>query len=381
MSDKQVRVNVSVAINKAAIRKERRNGRDVIIVPSATMPDDVVMNRIKYPKDEIAKSFGSLNRKPAPLGHPYRNGQFISASDPEGLNISYIGAWNENVKRENGRVFIDKVIDVEFAKQSNGGKALLEAIDKGDPIHTSTGLLCMLEPVSNDEKVDFIAHDIEFDHDAILMGESGAATPDQGVGMLVNGQKVEVINSALDEAERELDWAGMHLIRTLGRIEEATAWEKMKAAILKLMGGGDPDVKPKENDMNDVTKEMFDQLSAKVNALAEPLTEAKVNELVTNSVTAAIKPLTDAMAATNAAAKAKEDADKAALVANIVKAALLTEAVANSLTLDALRELEKTIKPAKAFGLNAAFASTNKDDGFGTYDPNSAIDEAVKGVH
>ena len=44
----QVRVNIRCLANTAAIRREKRNGRDVIVVPSATMPDDVIMNGIRY---------------------------------------------------------------------------------------------------------------------------------------------------------------------------------------------------------------------------------------------------------------------------------------------------------------------------------------------
>src|SRR6478752_9396908 len=96
----QVRVNVRTLANVNAVRKEKRNGRDLVIVPSATLPDNIIMNGIKYPAEEIAKSYQTLNRSPAPLGHPLVNGKFVSARDPEGLNIGYIGAWNENVRQD-----------------------------------------------------------------------------------------------------------------------------------------------------------------------------------------------------------------------------------------------------------------------------------------
>ncbi|KAK0340490.1 hypothetical protein LTR94_030297, partial [Friedmanniomyces endolithicus] len=156
----QVRVNIRTLANSAAIRREKRNGRDVIIVPSATLPDDVVMNDILYPAAEIAKSFKSLERTPAPLGHPSINGKFLSARDPEGLNQGWIGAWNENVRQEKGRVLLDKVIDVERANQCEGGKRVLNAIEKGDPVHTSTGLLAMLDAANGDVPYKFTARDI-----------------------------------------------------------------------------------------------------------------------------------------------------------------------------------------------------------------------------
>lgn len=131
---KQARINVRTRVNAASIRRERRAGRDVIVVPSATLPDGIVMNGVRYPAAAIEKGFGSLEGTPAPLGHPTVEGQFVSASDPRGMVRGFVGAWNENVRRESGRVLIDKVIDVEYAKQLDGGRAVLEAIEKGAPI-------------------------------------------------------------------------------------------------------------------------------------------------------------------------------------------------------------------------------------------------------
>ena len=147
---KTVRVNVRHAIDNSSIRRQRRDGRDYVIVPSATMPDGIVMNRIRYPADAIAKSFASLENTPAPLGHPTIEGAFVSAKDPEGLARGWIGAWNRNVRRENGRVLVDKVIDVATANQLDGGKAVMAAIEKGEPIHSSTGLFAVLTAVQNE---------------------------------------------------------------------------------------------------------------------------------------------------------------------------------------------------------------------------------------
>lgn len=362
---KQVRVNVTTKVNSSSIRRERHNGRDVIVVPSATMPDEVVMNGIKYPADEIAKSYASLERTPAPLGHPTINGAFVSAMDPEGINRSYIGAYNANVTRDRGRVFLDKIIDVEFASQTNGGKAVLAAIEQGEPIHTSTGLLCMLEAVANAEDHEYVARDIVFDHDAILLGEDGAATPAQGVGMLVNGARVDVINSTLSQVESEIDWAGMRLVDAITQRDKATAWERIKSAIMEAISTSarEPETSTKDDDMT-VTTEQFDQLSAKVNALAETLSSDKVSELVTNAVAAAIKPVTDDIAAVKAANAAKEETEKADLVAKIVKANTLSEEAAKGLTLEALRELAPKAKPGAAAPLNAAFTGGAKSATF-----------------
>ena len=355
---KTVRVNIRSVANTAAVRKEKRNGRDVVIVPSATLPDNIIMNGVLYPAEEIAKSFKGLERTPAPLGHPKIGGKFVSARDPEGINQGYVGAWNENVRQEGGRVLLDKVIDIEVASRSEGGKAVLAAIAAGGPIHTSTGLLAMMEPVANDKTHSRIARAYAFDHDAILLGEDGAATPDQGVGMLVNAngdaEEIEVINSSLvEDADREIDWAGTRLVEALKRRDSIGTWERMKTAILEAVGLSErePTTNQKEDEMAD--DKQLDALSGEVKTLSEA-----INKLVTGlpeALANAVKPITDAQAAMVANQKAKDDAELGDLVAKIVKANLMDEATAKELTLNAARVLAKQAEPGRAATLNSAF--------------------------
>lgn len=376
---KQVRVNIRSLANVKAVRKEKRNGRDLMIVPSATLPDNVVMNGIKYPAEEIEASFATLNRTPAPLGHPIINGKFVSARDPEGINVGYVGAWNENVRRENGRVYLDKVIDVEVANRSEGGKAVIDAINKGEPIHTSTGLICSLEAANDGGEYKHIARNMVFDHDAILLNEEGAATPDQGVGMLVNAngeqQEIEVINSALSEADRELDWAVDSLARALERRERAPMLERMKSAILDAFSGigRDPSLNNQENDMT-VSKEQFDALEAKVNALTESVSDEKLGKTIGDAVANAVKPLTDNLAEMKANQEAKDKAELDGLVEKIVKANILDEEAAKELTLNAARKLAEKAKPGKAAALNSATALGNDNDDFADVDLNAAME-------
>lgn len=361
---KTVRVNIRSVANAAAVRKEKRNGRDVVIVPSATLPDNVVMNEIMYPAAEIAKSFKSLDRTPAPLGHPTINGKFVSARDPEGINIGWIGAWNENVRQEKGRVLLDKVIDVERANQSEGGKAVLAAIEAGGPVHTSTGLLCMLDAANGDVDYKHTARDIVFDHDAILLDEAGAATPEQGVGMLVNAkgetEEIEVINSSItDEADRGLDWAIEHLAQALERRERAGWLEQFKSAIMKLIPGSErsPSTNTKEDDMA-VSDEQFAALSAEVKTLSEGM--AKMGETVGTAVANALKPVLDAQAELVANQQAKDDEEHADLVAKVVKANLLDEVTAKATPLNTLRALAPKTVPGKAAPLNSAMGTGDK---------------------
>jgi hypothetical protein len=381
---KQVRVNVRTTVNSAKIRRERRDGRDVIIVPSATLPDGVVMNGVRYPADEIAASFATLDGTPAPLGHPTMNGNFVSASDPRGMVRGFVGAWNENVRQENGRVLLDKVIDVDFAKQLEGGKSVLNAIEKGEPIHTSTGLLCNLETCNGDQPdgAKHVAKNILFDHDAILIGEDGAATPDQGVGMLVNkavdgdGREIEVINSALEDAARELDWAADSALRAAERMARVPVLERIKSAIMEAIGASEREPSANEGDAEMADEKQLEELSAKVNTLSETV-EGLVKGLP-DLIGNAVKPLTDNLEAMQNAQNAKDEAEKADLVNKVVKANVLTEDEAKATPLNVLKSLANKAEPGKAAALNAGGFGGGDADEWAGYDLNTEIDKEAK---
>lgn len=366
---RHIRVNVRNVTN-AKPRDAMRNGRKVKVVPSATLPDNVVMNELMYPADEIEKSYMGLERSAAPFGHPMINGKFISAHDPEGINVGYVGAWNENVRRENGRVFMDKVIDIEVANRSENGRALLAALDQGEPIHTSTGLYCNVEEC-NDDSLGYkgIARDIVWDHDAVLLNEEGAATPEQGVGIYVNSEgnteELDVINSSLEDmADQELDWAALSIVRAMDQREKASIADRIKAVLLEMFSGGRETQTIEEEENMTVTKEQFEELSAKVNGLAESISSETLGKAIGEAVANAVKPLTDNLAEMQANQKAQEEAKKAELVAKVVKANVLSEDAAKELTVNALTELAAKAEPGKAAPINPNFGNAAKDEGF-----------------
>lgn len=207
---KQIRVNVSTKVNASKIRRETKSGSEYIILPSATLPDNVVMNGIKYPADEIETSYQSLNGALAPVEHPMVDGNYVSATNSEAIMNYFVGADNRNVTRSNGRVYLEKWVNVQEANKSDKGKRLLDAIRSmektGEPIHTSTGIFMNVEETMETEvnaagmEYSGIARNMIFDHDAILLDNVGAATPSQGVGIGVNnqGKQIESFNVNLD---------------------------------------------------------------------------------------------------------------------------------------------------------------------------------------
>lgn len=210
----RVMLQCRTKVSKDAVKHTDIDGIPHIIVSSTTLPDDIVMNGIHYPASEIESSYLTLERTLAPLEHPVdAEGHFLSANDPVAIANFYAGAHNENVRRENGRVYIDKVINVHEAEKSERGRRLLERIaeletnDEARPVHTSVGVFLTIEETdgpqknSMEQEYNLIAREMVFDHDAILLDSVGAATPEQGVGLAVNtdGLEHDVLISTNDE--------------------------------------------------------------------------------------------------------------------------------------------------------------------------------------
>ena len=204
-SNERVMIQCRSEVKKNAVRREVIDGIEHIIVSSSTLPDNIVMNGGLYSAGEIEKGFQTLEGTLAPVEHPSdADGNFISATSAQAINGFHAGAFNANVRRENGRVHIDKIINVQTALQTDRGKRLLDRIVELEtnadprPIHTSVAAYLDVEfldgPRTNaaGQKYEWIAKDMVFDHDAILLDSVGAAQPHQGVGVAVNGKKLSV---------------------------------------------------------------------------------------------------------------------------------------------------------------------------------------------
>ncbi|AXF76061.1 hypothetical protein LU604_10875 [Erwinia tracheiphila] len=219
-----IQVNITTKVNSQSIRRETYNGREHLVLPSYTLPANVVMNGGLYTQEQIDAHYKGLEATLAPLGHPQVNGQFVSAFSPEGINAGHIGAWNRNVKKSGNRIYLEKWVDVARAGESEGGKELLErvaAIERGDdvpPIHTSVAaFLDKLEPNEQQRATgaEWVAKIHSMDHDAILLHEVGSATPEQGVGLMVNADLAQpfkanssaLVGESYREREQRLDRA------------------------------------------------------------------------------------------------------------------------------------------------------------------------------
>lgn len=206
----QKRVHILSAVNAANVSKD---GNTYTIRDVVGALDDIVMNGRLYPADQLAAGVTSLEGKPAPAGHPKSaEGKFISALNGEALASAWIGSYVRNARHEGGRTMVDVVVNEAQAKAHPDGAKLVERLDaaiagtNSDPIHVSTGL--MMQPItangeSRGKKYSSIVTNIQYDHLAILLNERGAATPDEGVGMFVNAEGEQQVESVIVNTEPE----------------------------------------------------------------------------------------------------------------------------------------------------------------------------------
>ncbi|MDV7025451.1 hypothetical protein R4P48_22640 [Atlantibacter subterranea] len=407
-----MQVNVTTRVNSQSIRREVHNGRDHLILPSYTLPANVVMNGGLYSTSEIDAHYAGLEGTLAPLGHPQVNGQFVSAFSPEGLNVGFVGAWNRNVKKAGNRIYLEKWVDVNKASESEGGRELLErvaAIERGEdvpPIHTSVAVfLDQLEP--NEEQkalgAEWVAKIHGMDHDAILLHEVGAATPEQGVGLMVNADLATplkansgaLVGESFREREQRLDRAAKAKFAP-GENEYAWVADFTDSQVVIIRNGGSAQVYGYTSDGGKIT---FDDtgtpvarqeswvtvVANKVKSLFTPqdkpatnhqtegdmplttedteLLRKIVGEAIAANNDATIKPLSESIAAiqtnqqqlaeTLTANSRAEEATKRAAVAKVHG-----EIVANALSGDALDAMFKNLGEAAPLGTNSAQAQT-----------------------
>ena len=425
---KRIMIQCATKVNRDAIRRESIDGVEHVVISSFTLPDDIVMNGGLYPANEIASSFHTLERTLAPVEHPQdADGNYISASDPEAIHNFHAGAFNTNVTQENGRIKIEKFVNVQEALKTERGKRLLDRIDEIEtnsdprPIHTSVGVF--LEPEFLGEvqtngaglKYDWIARNMVFDHDAILLDSVGAAQPSQGVGMGVNAegkecdvqrfeinQEVEAepvpdedemsheeIRDALFDAINKPPINGDWIVRVFGSefIFESdnqlfSAPYILEGKVAKIVGiplpvERDETFSPKTNSKGDAMKDMIvnalkaagvetdglddDALFAAYNDLqanqstgegaAEANDEAGIAQTVTNAVAPLVEKIESLEGKLNAN-DAKEIDDLAELVANSGRYPDLDAESAKLLGVDKLKEMAANCGTSHGIPLN-----------------------------
>lgn len=419
-------VNIASLVVNSDIRTEVIEGVSFTVIPSKTLPKDVVMNSIMYPSEEVEAAISTLDMSPVTIGHPVVNGKFAPASDPiSQAAYGILGAHNRvKGKTDDGRWVVEKLIPTEQLQNTERGKKLAEAIKNKTPIHTSTGVYltkvdeigvnAMGQEYTSRAKID------RFDHDAILLNEVGAATPEQGVGLFVNeaGEKEETkvmyVNLSSGD-DFSMSSNGMRM-----KIQEAAQkqfadddeWlyvedfndtkaiichkQKQFAVEYKMVGeeiefvGELKKVESAGFKFTEVIGRIVDKMISVVksepsdesqtvnkNREGNEVDETKVQEMIANALAAkeaekaqAIKDAVEQgiAAALAANAQTQAEAEKAQLVEQVVNAKLLPEEAAKECGIAALKAmLEGNSQGQPAMGLRRGVPSEQDEDIFANY--------------
>lgn len=421
----KLQVNVLTTINSASNISEQVIDGDMHYVIKNVVPlcDDIVMNGVMYPAEEIRNSYHGLNGNPAPYNHPMVDGSFVSAHNIRAVNQYHVGAWIENASHDGGKVLVDLKVNKVIAERSEKGQELLGRIEalmnsaKGaEPIHVSTGLLLnreAAEGTSKGKKYTWIARNMEWDHLAILPpGVPGAGTPEDGVGIFAtNGEQIERITVNLedstvpDESANKINYKSwlhkaINYITNKSDLSFENISEQIRQ-ILKAEAGEDvwPYIVAVYNDRvgfeikgqifqqfyiveDDVVKLVGERVKAVYKTELEPVKstegeismtneelQAAVAEATKLAVNEALKPVQEKLDSVTAeltdvkgklAANAEQE--ETAMRAAIIAELKLPESAVNALKGEALRETYAlTSKPA---ALKGGFQPNHADDDF-----------------
>ena len=186
-------------INNYAIRTESYEEIDYIIVPVVMMVEGVhngSRGPILYTTLELSQSASLWNGFPVIVNHPTdENGNHISAVDV--LQEQIVGTI-QNSHMDGSKLKADLRIDI--ASLSNMSEETLQSIRNQSPLDVSIGVFTDDEEVSgefNNITYNAIAHNLTPDHLALLPGETGACSFDDGCGIRNQKSKVKVNKSQI----------------------------------------------------------------------------------------------------------------------------------------------------------------------------------------
>lgn len=419
-------VNISTLVANSEIRTEVVEGVEFTVLPSKTLPPGIVMNEILYPAEEVEATINTLDGSPVTMSHPVIAGKFADAYLPLAqAKFGILGAHNKvRGKAADGSWLIDKYIPTEQLANSSNGKKLAEAIKSKQPIHTSTGVYLTKIPEigTNAAGQDYKsrAKIDRFNHDAILLNEVGAATPEQGVGIFVNakgepeetevmyvnlssgddfsmssnGMRMKLQDAAQKQFADDDEWL---YVEDFNETKAIICHKQKQFAVEYKMAGDEiefvGELKRVESagfKFTEVIGRIVDKMISVVksepsdesqtvnkNREGNEVDETKVNEMIANALAAqeaksaeVIKQAIDGTVAAALAANAQTqaDAEKAKLVEQVVNAKLLPEEAAKECGIAALKAmLEGNSQGQPAMGLRRGVPSAQDEDIFANY--------------
>ncbi len=211
-------------------RRASHEGRDYLIAPVVALVEGV-HNGLLYTDQELSRFVEAWNGIPLMVHHPEEDGTPISANYPAVIEQQSVGRfWN--VHCEKGKLKGEIWIDVEKANKVNPG--ILQDIH--NRMEVSTGLWGDeddLEGVWNGEEYRSTIRNLRPDHLALLPGEVGACSWQDGCGVRANKNGGETMKDNLRTSDANVTIP-----------EEAKAWaqEPLDKTIVDARASGIKDL-------------------------------------------------------------------------------------------------------------------------------------------
>ena len=183
-------MRVFIQINNSyETRIEKYNGEDHLVVPVVMMVEGVHAGSAG-PMLHLAEDLGrypeTWNGIPVVVTHPSEDGQYISANSPDVLDAGIVGrVFNTKMDGEKlkSEVWLNQVRLGEISPEA------LAAILEQEPLDVSVGVFSDAESITDiykGEQYESIARNFRPDHLALLPGEEGACSWNDGCGIRAN---------------------------------------------------------------------------------------------------------------------------------------------------------------------------------------------------
>lgn len=169
------------------VRHDQMEGKDYLVAPMVMIVEGVLNGSngpLLYPKEELEKTPVVWNHKPIVIYHPSKNGQPVSACDPDVITSRKVGVIM-NTRFEKGKLKAEAWLDP--ARLQEVDSRVAESIESGKVVEVSTGLFTDNETAEGEwegKAYQGIARNYRPDHLAILPDQVGACSVKDGAGLL-----------------------------------------------------------------------------------------------------------------------------------------------------------------------------------------------------
>lgn len=190
------------------IRTEMLNGRQHIVVPVVMIKEGVHHGSggpILHRSEDLAQNVQSWNGIPVTIGHPQSEGENVSANNPA-IAEQYTVGQIYNAHFEDDSVKAEAWLDVQRIAALS--PLALEYIKERSPLDVSVGVFSNSQATEGEwqgETYEAIALDYRPDHLALLPGERGACSWNDGCGIRNNqeGGIMEGLLKTLKEVNQQ----------------------------------------------------------------------------------------------------------------------------------------------------------------------------------